>query len=139
MTSGEVLSKLEEAWRNEKFAPDLLAARSDLVDCVMEQLTAMEANLERAKKGDIRIAIHRLELDRIRFILADYLRCRLRKIEINAGGFQVQANAEWIVIKRLLRVITINPVGGQPPSGLLAALREYLVFFKLLLISNTIS
>lgn len=84
MTSAEVLAKLEEAWRNEKFAPDLLEAKPDLVDCIVEQLTAIEDNLARAKKGDIRIAIHRLELDRIRFVLVDYLRCRLKKIEANA-------------------------------------------------------
>merc|ERR1739838_1009247 len=84
MTSAEVLAKLEEAWRNEKFAPDLLEAKTDLVDCIVEQLTAIEDNVSRAKEGDIRIAIHRLELDRIRFVLVDYLRCRLKKIEANA-------------------------------------------------------
>merc|ERR1719187_2110066 len=76
MTSAEVLAKLEEAWRNEKFAPNLLEAKTDLVDCIMEQLTAIEDNLARARKGDIRIAIHKLELDRVRFMLVDYLRCR---------------------------------------------------------------
>ena len=28
MTSAEVLAKLEEAWRNEKFAPNLLEAKT---------------------------------------------------------------------------------------------------------------
>jgi len=93
MSSAEVLAKLEEAWRNEKFAPNLLEAKTDLVDCIVEQLTAIEDNLTRAKKGDIRIAIHRLELDRIRFVLVDYLRCRLKKIEANAE-FIIATEAE---------------------------------------------
>ena len=38
MTSAEVLAKLEEAWRNEKFAPDLLEAKTDLIDCISEQV-----------------------------------------------------------------------------------------------------
>ena len=38
MTSAEVLAKLEEAWRNEKFAPNLLEAKTDLVDCIIEQV-----------------------------------------------------------------------------------------------------
>jgi len=93
MTSAEVLAKLEEAWRNEKFAPNLLEAKTDLVDCIMEQLTAIEDNLARARKGDIRIAIHKLELDRVRFMLVDYLRCRLKKIEANAE-FIIASEAE---------------------------------------------
>ena len=38
MTSAEVLAKLEEAWKNEKFAPDLLEAKTDLIDCITEQV-----------------------------------------------------------------------------------------------------
>ena len=38
MSSAEVLAKLEEAWRNEKFAPNLLEAKTDLVDCIVEQV-----------------------------------------------------------------------------------------------------
>ena len=53
----------------------------------LPQLTAIEDNVARAKQGDIRIAIHRLELDRIRFVLVDYLRCRLG---VGASGFNVK-------------------------------------------------
>ena len=38
LTSAEVLAKLEEAWRNEKFAPNLLEAKTDLIDCIVEQV-----------------------------------------------------------------------------------------------------
>ncbi|XP_077992723.1 DNA replication complex GINS protein SLD5-like [Glandiceps talaboti] len=81
MTAADVLLKLEEAWLNEKFAPELLESKSDLVECMLEQIQQMEENLRRCKKGDFRIIIHRMELDRIRYIITSYLRIRLAKIE----------------------------------------------------------
>ncbi|XP_052770579.1 DNA replication complex GINS protein SLD5-like [Mya arenaria] len=81
MTAAAVLEKLEEAWLNERFAPELLEARSDLVECMLEQITEMEENFKRAKKGDFRVSLHSMEIDRIRYILSSYLRCRLQKIE----------------------------------------------------------
>ena len=44
MTSAEVLAKLEEAWRNEKFSPDLLEAKVDLIDCITEQVINLSIN-----------------------------------------------------------------------------------------------
>ncbi|KAL8592132.1 hypothetical protein ACOMHN_033503 [Nucella lapillus] len=81
MTAAEVLQKLEDAWLNEKFSPELLDARMDLVECMMDQLSAMEQNLKLADKGDLKVSLHRMEVDRIRFIVASYLRLRLQKIE----------------------------------------------------------
>ncbi|CAL8247593.1 unnamed protein product [Merluccius merluccius] len=81
MTPVELIAKLEEAWLNEKFSPDLLENKSEIVECVMEQLTHMEANLQRVSKGDTKASVHRMEIDRIRFVLSSYLRSRLQKIE----------------------------------------------------------
>ncbi|XP_070541185.1 DNA replication complex GINS protein SLD5-like [Ptychodera flava] len=81
MTAADVLEKLEEAWLNEKFAPDLLESKSELVECMLEQIQQMEENLQRCKKGDFRIIIHRMEIDRIKYIISSYLRIRLEKIE----------------------------------------------------------
>ncbi|KAK7109696.1 DNA replication complex GINS protein SLD5-like [Littorina saxatilis] len=81
MTAAEVLEKLEEAWLNEKFSPELLEGRMDLVDCMLDQLAAMENNLRMARKGDLKISLHRMEVDRIRFIVSSYLRLRLEKVE----------------------------------------------------------
>lgn len=39
-----------------------------------------EANLQRVKKGDAKASIHRMEIDRIRFMLSSYLRSRLQKV-----------------------------------------------------------
>ena len=41
----------------------------------------MESNIQSAKKGDFRIALHKLELDRIKFMLYSYLRERIRKVD----------------------------------------------------------
>ncbi|KAK2142807.1 hypothetical protein LSH36_912g01015 [Paralvinella palmiformis] len=81
MTAAEVLGKLEEAWLNEKFAPELLENKSDIVECMMSQIQEMEENIQRAKKGDFKVSLHRMEIDRIRYILSSYLRIRLKKIE----------------------------------------------------------
>uniref|UniRef100_A0A670Z4C6 GINS complex subunit 4 n=1 Tax=Pseudonaja textilis TaxID=8673 RepID=A0A670Z4C6_PSETE len=70
-----------QAWMNEKFAPELLESKTEIVECVMEQLEHMEDNLKRAKQGDLKISIHRMEVERIRYVLSSYLRCRLQKIE----------------------------------------------------------
>uniref|UniRef100_A0A3Q0SIM3 DNA replication complex GINS protein SLD5 n=1 Tax=Amphilophus citrinellus TaxID=61819 RepID=A0A3Q0SIM3_AMPCI len=79
MTPAELIAKLEEAWLNEKFSPELLENKSEVVECVMEQLTHMECNLQRVKKGDAKASIHRMEIDRIRYVLSSYLRSRLQK------------------------------------------------------------
>uniref|UniRef100_A0A8C5QY17 DNA replication complex GINS protein SLD5 n=1 Tax=Leptobrachium leishanense TaxID=445787 RepID=A0A8C5QY17_9ANUR len=81
LTPAELISKLEEAWLNEKFAPELLESKSEIVECVMEQLNHMEQNLQRAKSGDLKISLHRMEIERIRYMLSSYLRSRLVKIE----------------------------------------------------------
>nr|KAF6368533.1 GINS complex subunit 4 [Myotis myotis] len=81
LTPAELIERLEQAWMNEKFAPDLLESKPEIVECVMEQLDHMEENLRRAKKGDLKISIHRMEIERIRYVLSSYLRCRLMKIE----------------------------------------------------------
>ncbi|XP_072026133.1 DNA replication complex GINS protein SLD5-like [Amphiura filiformis] len=81
MTAADVLRKLEEAWLNEKFSPELLETKVELVECMLEQMKQMEDNLRKCKKGDFRIIVHKMEIDRIRYILSSYLRIRLGKIE----------------------------------------------------------
>ncbi|XP_074837653.1 DNA replication complex GINS protein SLD5 [Carettochelys insculpta] len=81
LTPAQLIRSLEQAWLNEKFAPELLESKAEIVECVMEQLDHMESNLKRAKQGDLKISIHRMEIERIRYVLSSYLRCRLVKIE----------------------------------------------------------
>ena len=51
-----------QAWLNEKHAPELLENRAEIVDCVMEQIAQMEENIQRAKRGDFKVSIHRMEV-----------------------------------------------------------------------------
>lgn len=81
ITASEVLMQLEKAWTNEMLAPELLEAKPELVACMMEQLSEMEENIRRVKKGDFVASLHQLEIERIRFVVASYLRTRLKKIE----------------------------------------------------------
>ncbi|XP_010208424.2 DNA replication complex GINS protein SLD5 [Colius striatus] len=81
LTPAQLIRSLEQAWLNEKFAPELLESKPEIVECVVEQLDHMEANLKRAKKGDLKVSVHRMEIERIRYVLSSYLRCRLVKIE----------------------------------------------------------
>lgn len=81
ITAQKVLRTLQEVWLNEKFSPELLQHQSDLVDCMLDQIQQMEENLRKLKKNDFRVVIHRMELDRIRYMVTDYLRIRLNKIE----------------------------------------------------------
>ncbi|XP_023210503.1 DNA replication complex GINS protein SLD5-like [Centruroides sculpturatus] len=81
-TPGAVLQKLEEVWLNESLAPELLPYESELVDCMLDQVQHMEENLlKSSKKADFRIMIHKMELTRISYIINNYLRIRLKKIE----------------------------------------------------------
>ncbi|CAK9807526.1 DNA replication complex GINS protein SLD5 [Anthophora quadrimaculata] len=57
LTAQSALVAIEEAWLNEKFAPEILPHQSDLVDCMLQQIAHMEENMK------------------------SYLRARLEKIE----------------------------------------------------------
>ncbi|XP_048143220.1 LOW QUALITY PROTEIN: DNA replication complex GINS protein SLD5, partial [Corvus hawaiiensis] len=81
LTPAQLIHSLEQAWLNEKFAPELLESKPEVIECVVEQLDHMEANLKRAKRGDLKVSVHHMEVERIRFVLSSYLRCRLVKIE----------------------------------------------------------
>lgn len=75
------LKVLENAWINEKFAPELLPHKENLVRFMMQCVSDMEEKLKNLEKGDIRLTIHTMELNRIRFLISSYLRTRLKKIE----------------------------------------------------------
>ncbi|XP_067014624.2 DNA replication complex GINS protein SLD5 [Anabrus simplex] len=81
LTAQQVLEALESAWLNEKFSPELLPHNIELVECMLEQIQQMEENLQKSRPDDLRVSIHRMELDRIRYLVTSYLRTRLEKIE----------------------------------------------------------
>ncbi|XP_071543516.1 DNA replication complex GINS protein SLD5 isoform X2 [Panulirus ornatus] len=71
----------QKAWITERMSPTLEQNQSELVDCMLDQINQMAENLKRLKKHDFRLAIHKMEIDRIRYIISSYLRVRLEKIE----------------------------------------------------------
>ncbi|XP_062565517.1 DNA replication complex GINS protein SLD5 [Armigeres subalbatus] len=81
MTSQQLLENLQRAWMNEKFAVQLLPYEEAIVEMVMSQLVHMEENLATTNKNDMLYIAHRMEVERIRYIVASYHRCRLQKIE----------------------------------------------------------
>lgn len=86
LTAKTILEKLGSAWLNEKFSPEILQHQSEIVDCMLDQVHQMEVNLARLKRNDFRVSIHKMELDRVRYVVASYLRTRLEKIENFAVG-----------------------------------------------------
>lgn len=81
LTAQTALQEIENAWMNERFAPEILPHQFDLVDCMLQQIAHMEENIKRLDKNDLRVQIHRMELDRIKYVISSYLRTRLEKIE----------------------------------------------------------
>ena len=77
----QVLENIEKSWLNERSAPDILPYQGEMVDLMLGQLAHMEENLLAIDQNDFRRITHRMELERIRFVVTSYLRCRLQKIE----------------------------------------------------------
>ena len=46
LTAAEVLKRLQDAWVNEKFAPELLDPQIEVVDCLLDQLDNTEQTLK---------------------------------------------------------------------------------------------
>lgn len=81
LTAQTALQEIENAWMNERFAPEILPHQFDLVDCMLQQIAHMEENVKRLDRDDLRVLVHRMEIDRIRYVISSYLRTRLEKIE----------------------------------------------------------
>lgn len=89
----KVLEIIKTAWKNEKLSPEILPNKMEYVDCMLEQIKQMEENIEKLRKDDIRIEIHRMEIERIRYVITSYLRIRVEKIE-KFGLDIIQQDAE---------------------------------------------
>ncbi|KAL1457174.1 hypothetical protein WDU94_001834 [Cyamophila willieti] len=80
----KVLETIKTAWRNEKLSPEILPNKMEYVDCMLEQIKQMEDNIEKLRKDDIRIEIHRMEIERIRYVITSYLRIRTENAFLSA-------------------------------------------------------
>uniref|UniRef100_A0A8C5NJ62 Uncharacterized protein n=1 Tax=Junco hyemalis TaxID=40217 RepID=A0A8C5NJ62_JUNHY len=45
LTPAQLIQSLEQAWLNEKFAPELLESKPEIIECVVEQLDHMVVNI----------------------------------------------------------------------------------------------
>ncbi|XP_045760495.1 DNA replication complex GINS protein SLD5 [Maniola jurtina] len=81
ITAETVLKRLQSAWQNERLSPEILPHRNDMVECMLGQIQHMERNINKLPKTDLRVWIHKMELNRIKYIICNYLKTRLNKIE----------------------------------------------------------
>lgn len=81
ITAQKVFEILELAWMNERSAPELLPHQSEILDLMLGQISHMESNMSQLDRNDLRGVVHKMELERIRYIVSSYLRTRLAKIE----------------------------------------------------------
>ena len=52
-----------------------------MLDLMLGQIVHIEENIKQLNKNDFRLIAHKMELERVKYILSSYLRCRLCKIE----------------------------------------------------------
>ncbi|CAI7748713.1 unnamed protein product [Closterium sp. NIES-54] len=75
---------LRRMWQNEKAAPDILPYETELVERTKARLEELEEMVD-ALKGDGRKAmereLHMMDVDRTKYLLRAYLRCRIQKID----------------------------------------------------------
>ncbi|XP_017052665.1 DNA replication complex GINS protein SLD5 [Drosophila ficusphila] len=81
ITAQKVLEILETAWINEMCAPEILPSQTDMLELMVSQVAHMEEQMRDLDKNDFRAVVHSMELERVRYIMASYMRCRLQKIE----------------------------------------------------------
>lgn len=81
ITAETVLKTLQSAWQNERLAPEILPHRNEIVECMLGQIQHMERNISKLPTTDLRASIHKMELSRIKFMICNYLRTRINKIE----------------------------------------------------------
>ncbi|KAL3312077.1 Splicing factor 3A subunit 2 [Cichlidogyrus casuarinus] len=82
LTPDQVIQRLYRVWQNELNAPVLLPPHAELLFLVMDELKRLEEKAKRQKSGlDISHNIQMYQIARFRFIITDYQRTRIRKID----------------------------------------------------------
>uniref|UniRef100_A0A1I8A9H5 GINS complex subunit 4 n=1 Tax=Steinernema glaseri TaxID=37863 RepID=A0A1I8A9H5_9BILA len=84
VTPAEVLKQMNEIWLNENASPTLLPHRDEIVQALLDCIRDMEDNFANHRDNpdfQLIINIHQLEVHRLTYIINDYLRKRLEKID----------------------------------------------------------
>jgi hypothetical protein len=80
--SKNYVSELQRLWMNEKISKDLLRFNEDLIDKITTLIDQKEKELKQKQhKKDADIDILELDIERVKFILKDYFRIRLKKVK----------------------------------------------------------
>jgi GINS complex subunit 4 len=108
LTAFEVILRLEKAWMNELFAPELLEPQIEVIDCLLDQIKKTEENLSQLDIGHFSIPLHKMELARVRFLIASYLRLRLQKIQKHAHSV-LKSNEDDLNARYVLTHSTMLP------------------------------
>jgi len=94
-----VVDRLKRAWINERAAPELLPFATEDVTAVKKYIQTQQAVVhseqDSGKSPEYLIDIYQLEIDRIHYILASYLRTRLKKLEKYAIVYCKPDSAEY--------------------------------------------
>ncbi|CAJ0929758.1 unnamed protein product, partial [Mesorhabditis belari] len=84
ITPAQVVADMRTAWHSESVSPCLLQSRLELVHCLVDQIEEMDKNLMTVQdRTHIKVSLHRLELQRLNYMINSYMRLRLKKIEEN--------------------------------------------------------
>eukprot|EP01094_Clydonella_sp_ATCC50884_P028683 TRINITY_DN8686_c0_g1_i1.p1 TRINITY_DN8686_c0_g1~~TRINITY_DN8686_c0_g1_i1.p1 ORF type:complete len:195 (+),score=80.59 TRINITY_DN8686_c0_g1_i1:208-792(+) len=79
---GSITHALKRVWQNEAFAPEILPFETQVVTEVRSLLSNQEQVIaDLASSDNFTSNVLQMELDRVRYCLSSYLRCRLVKIE----------------------------------------------------------
>ncbi|KAL5961684.1 DNA replication complex GINS protein SLD5 [Taenia solium] len=81
VTLPQLIKRFRKIWQNEKIAPELMSAQGDAVALISKEVNNFENQAKSLPKGDIRAQLIRMQAERLRYLLTDYLRTRIRKIE----------------------------------------------------------
>mmetsp|Transcript_21058 Transcript_21058/g.32137 ORF Transcript_21058/g.32137 Transcript_21058/m.32137 type:complete len:240 (-) Transcript_21058:36-755(-) len=83
--------QLKRWWTQELASPDLMPYDEECIDMHLDLLQGQEDIIDRLMEGErgaashsitaLEVSVYRMEIDRLRFLLADLARCRLAKIE----------------------------------------------------------
>lgn len=90
------MALLQQCWVNEVASPSLLPIDVDLVECLTLLLKNQLAVIDQLEESvadpmaALQLSMYQTEVDRVKYVLVDYLRVRLRKIERNALWYMSQ-------------------------------------------------
>uniref|UniRef100_A0A7S1TZD8 DNA replication complex GINS protein SLD5 n=1 Tax=Phaeomonas parva TaxID=124430 RepID=A0A7S1TZD8_9STRA len=97
----EQVSQIMQAYLDENAAPELLPFRGELVAELREQLAGQEEQIAEITEGEGRTveevftaSLYQMDIDRVKYALAKYLRVRILKLERVAGLFRADLAPE---------------------------------------------